>query len=149
MLISRGGVSYEINRNFYTAYSVDRKFRIVLSDIVGNAMTIVIALEAGVGLSECDACIKINLPEISILKREEITSEQFERELTKAYRFEWIERSAESVFASVNAFFERSRSLRRSLQSSLTVSKRSFPVRSFSSMSIAAPISEYAFALKY
>ena len=106
MLISRGGVVYEINRNFYTAYSVDRKFRIVLSDIVGNAMTIVIALQAGVELSKCDACIKINLPDISILKREEITSEQFDRELTKAYRYEWIERSAEAVFRELGIKIE-------------------------------------------
>lgn len=103
---SRGGDIPEVNSQFYTVYSVEKKYRIVISDVIRNRMTIVAACKAEVARYECDECIRTKLPDVKIVKCEEITLEEFNRELVKAYRIDWIERSSDSVFRELGIKIE-------------------------------------------
>lgn len=46
----------------------------------------------------CDALIREKLPEVQILKKEEITGEELEKELIRAYQYGWSDYSSDSVF---------------------------------------------------
>lgn len=92
------GIIAEVNRQFYTLYSVEKRYRIIISDVIHNRMTIVVACKAEVGRCECDKSIRTKLPDVKVLTCEEITLEEFEREVVKACRINWIERSKETVF---------------------------------------------------
>lgn len=95
---SRRGVIPEVNNQFYTVYTIDKKFRIIVSDVLRNRMTIVVAYKFEVNIDECEQCIKDKMPDIKILKREEITVEEYERELDKACQIDWIGQSSSSIF---------------------------------------------------
>lgn len=87
-----------LNNKFYTIYSVEKKVRVVISKVWDDKMTLVAVQKMEADAEECEKIIKKHLPEIDILKREEITSEEFGKELTRAERNDWIERSKDSIF---------------------------------------------------
>ena len=87
-----------LNNKFYTIYSVEKKVRVVISKVWDDKMTLVAVQKMDADAEECEKIIKKHLPEIDILKREEISSEEFGKELTRAERNDWIERSKDSIF---------------------------------------------------
>ena len=95
---SRRGVVPEINSRFYTEFSVEKKYWIAITDILRDRMTIVFAFRFESDICEVEESIRTNLPDISIIKREEITLEEFGRELTKAERIEWVERGKNATY---------------------------------------------------
>lgn len=103
---SRRGVIPDINSKFYTVYSLDKKYWIVVSDVIRNIMTIIVAYKSEVDTREIKMCITEKLPDIIVTKQEEITIAEFERELVKAYRIDWIERSVDSVFRELGIKIE-------------------------------------------
>lgn len=95
---SRRGAIPEINSRFYTEFSVERKYWIAITDILRDRMTIVFAYRFESDICEVEESIRMNLPDIRIIKREEITLEEFGRELTKAERIEWVERGKNATY---------------------------------------------------
>lgn len=76
-LYSRRSDAAEWNSKFYTAYRTEKKFFIMISDILNGQMTIVAALEMEVVPRVCVDCIQKILPEIELLAYEEITNDAF------------------------------------------------------------------------
>ena len=85
-LYSRRSDAAEWNSKFYTAYRTEKKFFIMISDILNGQMTIVAALEMEVVPRVCVDCIQKILPEIELLAYEEITNDAFCKELVRAER---------------------------------------------------------------
>lgn len=85
-LYSRRSDAAEWNSKFYTAYRTEKKFFIMISDILNGQMTIVAALEMEVVPRACVDCIQKILPEIELLAYEEITNDAFCKELVRAER---------------------------------------------------------------
>ena len=90
-LYSRRSDAAEWNSKFYTAYRTEKKFFIMISDILNGQMTIVAALEMEVVPRACVDCIQKILPEIELLACEEITNDAFCKELVRAERNNWTE----------------------------------------------------------
>ncbi len=90
-LYSRRSDAAEWNSKFYTAYRTEKKFFIMISDILNGQMTIVAALEMEVVPRVCVDCIQKILPEIELLAYEEITNDAFCKELVRAERNNWTE----------------------------------------------------------
>lgn len=95
---SRRGLVPVINSKFYTSFSVEKKYWIAITDIIRDRMTIVFAYGFESDICEAEDSIRTNLPDIRIIKREEITLEEFGRELIKAERVEWLERGKNATF---------------------------------------------------
>mgnify|MGYP000553217419 CR=1 FL=1 len=72
-----------------------KKSYLVISDLLREKMTIVAAHQADASRQDMPIpfLLKI-LPDVRILKREEITGEKFERELIRAEKNEWMNNSA-------------------------------------------------------
>ena len=90
-LYSRRSDAAEWNSKFYTAYRTEKKFFIMISDILNGQMTIVAALEMEVVPRVCVDCIQKILPEIELLAYEEITNDAFCKALVRAERNNWTE----------------------------------------------------------
>ena len=90
-LYSRRSNVAEWNSRFYTAYRMEKKFYLVISDVLNGKMTIAAACKAEMESRAHVEYIQKILPEIEILKQEEITSAAFEKELTRADRNDWLE----------------------------------------------------------
>ena len=98
---SRRGLIPEINSKFCTVFSIDRKFWIAITDVLREIMTIVLAYKFETDVSEIEECIRTNLPDIVISKREEITLEEFGREITRAGGYNWIDRGRSYIFSEL------------------------------------------------
>lgn len=81
----------EWNSKFYTAYRTEKKFFIMISDIRKDKMTIVAELEMEVDPRECVDYIRKILPEMELLACEEITSDEFYKEMVRTERNNWTE----------------------------------------------------------
>ena len=97
-LYSRDSPILDFNREFLALYQIDKKSYLVISDILQKKMTIVAAHRAEPLGCVCDALIREKLPEVQILKKEEITGEELEKELIRAYQYGWSDYSSDSVF---------------------------------------------------
>lgn len=93
-LYSRNSPIEEWNRDFCASYKMDKKSYLVISDLLREKMTIVAAHQADASSRTCDSLLLKILPDVRILKREEITGEEFERELIRAEKNEWMNNSA-------------------------------------------------------
>ena len=90
-LYSRRSDITEWNSKFYTAYRTEKKFFIMISDIRKDKMTIVAELEMEVDPRECVDYIRKILPEMELLACEEITSDEFYKEMIRTERNNWTE----------------------------------------------------------
>jgi len=87
-----------INSRLYARYCVDKQGMLVISDIAGNELTVVVAFKA----VKSDICEweKVALQEIEdakLISSEEITQEEYEKELVRAYHRDWNRKSYESI----------------------------------------------------
>ena len=78
-LYSRNSPIEEWNRDFCASYEMDKKSYLVISDLLREKMTIVAAHQADASSRTCDSLLLKILPDVRILKREEITGEKFEQ----------------------------------------------------------------------
>ena len=83
IFFSARGLIPGINANLYTEYCVRKKFRIMITNVVRDQMTIVAAITHEVAVDACEELIRETLPQTEILKREEITTEE-QREARRA-----------------------------------------------------------------
>ena len=90
-LYSRRSDIAEWNSKFYTAYRTEKKFFIMISGIRKDKMTIVAELEMEVDPGECVDYIRKILPEMELLACEEITSDEFYKEMVRTERNNWTE----------------------------------------------------------
>lgn len=87
------------NQHFYTEYGIKKEVLHVISDVFQQEMTIVSAYQAdpSIDLGRSEESIRAYLPELILLKEEELTLEDFEKELNRASQNDWIRRSASSL----------------------------------------------------
>ena len=103
---SRRGPIPGVNESFCSMYEVDKKFYIVVSDVIKNRMTLVVAYQYDTDIAVVDACISEKLPDIILMRQEEITIEEFEKELVRASRTGWIEKSSNSIMRDLQLSIE-------------------------------------------
>ncbi|MCR5094433.1 MAG: AAA family ATPase [Lachnospiraceae bacterium] len=87
----------EINEKLYTEYCLHKNCYIAVTNVVRDKMTIIAACGHEVPVSRCEDLILTVLSDIHLLKNEEITTEEFDRELTAAQQ-DWFCHSRTQIF---------------------------------------------------
>lgn len=86
----------DLNNKFNSCYVVDKKHHITITDISNQILTLVVAYNSSrSGKNEIEKTIHNLVPEIEIVKSEEISLAEYKRELARANQMEWIRRSDE------------------------------------------------------
>ena len=87
------------NQHFYTEYGINKDVLHVISDIFQQEMTIVSAYQAAPAIDRrrSEEAIRAYLQDLTLIKEEELTLEDFEKELNRASQNDWVRKSASSL----------------------------------------------------
>lgn len=96
-LYSRQNHIYGKNMQYSNTYITDKKFKIMITDILDGNVILAIAVKYEVAISDCEKFIFNSIPDITNLTSCELTIAEYEHEVNRAYGKNWTDRSADSV----------------------------------------------------
>lgn len=94
---SRQNLIYEKNIQYSNIYTTDKKYKIMITDILDGEIILTVAVKYEVAISDCVKFILNSIPDISTVKSRELTIAEYEREISRAYSNNWTERSADFI----------------------------------------------------
>lgn len=92
------GMVSDLNNKYYNDYELDEKCLVAITQLRDGKIHYVGAFDTKKSsVSECILVIENRAPEVKVIKSEEITHEEFVRELTLANQNEWLFRSDDFI----------------------------------------------------